>query len=67
MAKNLTNNTKLIIILSVTAILIVFSTNVLPDLLNEVPTNTSEEYHYDTTFPVGRPSELKSDGEISTP
>lgn len=60
MIRNLSNNTKIIIILSVSAILIVFSTNILPDLINDASTNTSEEYHYETTFPVGRPSELKS-------
>ncbi|MEE9563372.1 MAG: hypothetical protein V3V69_00375 [Nitrosopumilaceae archaeon] len=56
MAKKLTNNTKMIIILSIAAILIVFSTNVLPDLIDERPTTASDEYHYETTFPVGRPS-----------
>ena len=63
MAKKLSNNTKMIIILSIAAILIVFSTNVLPDLLDETSTSTSDEYHYETTFPVGRPSEIKSDEE----
>ncbi|HEU04187.1 MAG TPA: hypothetical protein ENH95_03605 [Nitrosopumilus sp.] len=56
MAKKLTNNTKMIIILSIAAILIVFSTNVLPDLIDEKPTTASDEYRYETTFPVGRPS-----------
>ncbi len=42
MAKTLTNNTKMIIILSITAILIVFSTNVLPDLIDEKPTTASD-------------------------
>ena len=67
MAKNLTNNTKIIIILSIAAILIVFSTNVLPDLIDNTSTNTSDEYHYETTFQVGRPSELKSTEETLPP
>ncbi len=46
----------MIIILSIAAILIVFSTNVLLDLIDEKPTTASDEYHYETTFPVGRPS-----------
>ena len=67
MVKNLTNNTKIIIILSIAAILIVFSTNILPDLIDNTSTNISDEYHYETTFPVGRPSESKSDEKISPP
>jgi hypothetical protein len=67
MAKKLTNNTKMIIILSITAILIVFSTNVLPDLIDEKPITTSGEYHYETTFPVGRPSGSSGNTESHTP
>ena len=67
MAKKLTNNTKMIIILSIAAFLIVFSTNVLPDLIEENPMSASEEYHYETTFKVGRPSESNSNEETSAP
>jgi len=67
MAKKLTNNTKMIIILSIAAILIVFSTNILPDLIDERPTTASDEYHYETTFPVGRPSGSSENTESSTP
>lgn len=67
MAKRLTNNTKMIIILSIAAILIVFSTNVLPDLIGEKPATISDEYHYETTFPVGRPSESNVNNEKYTP
>ncbi len=67
MAKTLTNNTKMIIILSITAILIVFSTNVLPDLIDEKSTTASDEYHYETTFPVGRPSGSSENTESHTP
>ncbi len=67
MAKKLTNNTKMIIILSIAAVLIVFSTNVLPDLIDEKSTTTSGEYHYETTFPVGRPSGSGENTESSTP
>lgn len=66
MRKKLSNNSKIIVILSIAAILIVFSTNVLPDLINDVPT-TSDEYHYETTFPVGRPSELNSNDGNNVP
>ncbi|MFB5610210.1 MAG: hypothetical protein ACE5R3_01265 [Nitrosopumilaceae archaeon] len=67
MVKKLTTNTKMIIILSIAAILIVFSTNVLPDLIGDTPTTTSDEYHYETTFPVGRPSELNTNNQSSSP
>ncbi len=67
MAKKLTNNTKIIIILSIAAFLIVFSTNVLPDLIEESPTSASDEYHYETTFPIGRPSESNTNEENSLP
>jgi len=67
MAKKLTNNTKVIIILSIAAILIVFSTNILPDLIDEKSTAASDEYHYETTFPVGRPSESNVNKENLTP
>jgi len=67
MAKKLSNNTKMIIILSIAAILIVFSTNVLPDLIDEKSTTASDEYHYETTFPVGRPSGSSENTESSTP
>lgn len=66
MVKRLSNNSKIIVILSIAAILIVFSTNVLPDLINDVPT-TSDEYHYEKTFPVGRPSELNSNDDNNVP
>ena len=61
MAK-ISNNSKMIIILSIAAVLIVFSTNVLPDLIEESPSE-SDEYHYETTFPVGRPSESNPNDE----
>ena len=67
MAKKLTTNTKMIIILSIAAVLIVFSTNVLPDLIDENATSVSDEYHYETTFPVGRPSESNTSEENLTP
>ena len=67
MAKKLTNNTKIIIILSIAAFFIVFSTNVLPDLIEESPSSPSNEYHYETTFPVGRPSESNIDDQSSLP
>jgi len=67
MAKKLTNNTKMIIILSIAAILIVFSTNFLPDLIDEKPATASDEYRYETTFPVGRPSGSSKNTESSTP
>jgi len=67
MAKTLTNNTKMIIILSIAAILIVFSTNFLPDLIDERPKTASDEYRYETTFPVGRPSGSSKNTESSTP
>jgi len=57
----------MIIILSIAAILIVFSTNVLPDLIDEKPTTASDEYHYETTFPVGRPSVSSENTESSIP
>ena len=62
MAKKLSKNSKMIIILSIAAVLIVFSTNVLPDLIEESPSK-SDEYHYETTFPVGRPSESNQNNE----
>ncbi len=67
MAKKLTNNTKMVIILSIAAILIVFSTNVLPDLIDEKQTTASDEYQYETTFPVGRPSGSSENTESHTP
>ena len=67
MAKTLTNNTKMIIILSITAILIVFSTNVLPDLIDEKPTTALDEYHYEITFPVDSPSGSSENTESHTP
>ena len=67
MGKKLTNNSKIIIILSIAAFLIVFSTNVLPNLIEEKSTSTSEEYHYETTFQVGRPSQSNSNEENSSP
>ncbi len=57
----------MIIILSIAAILIVFSTNVLPDLIDEKPATASDEYHYETTFPVGRPSRSSENTESSLP
>ncbi len=57
----------MIIILSITAILIVFSTNVLPDLIDEKPTTASDEYHYGTTFSVGRPSGSSENTESHAP
>ncbi len=67
MAKTLTNNTKMIIILSITAILIVFSTNILPDLIDEKPTTALDEYHYETIFLVSRPSGSSENTESHTP
>ncbi|MFQ5573000.1 MAG: hypothetical protein ACE5EJ_01985 [Nitrosopumilaceae archaeon] len=67
MTKKLTNNTKIIIILSIAAVLIVFSTNVLPDLIDEAPDIVSDEYHYETTFPVARPLPLQENKADSTP
>lgn len=57
--KPLSMNSKMIIILSIAAFLIVFSTNVLPDLIDGESKSASSEYHYETTFPTGRPSEFK--------
>ncbi len=65
--KQLPMNTKIIIVLSIAAILIVFSTNVLPDLIEGKSETASNEYHYETTFPVGRPSESNQDVEITSP
>ncbi|MFQ5572841.1 MAG: hypothetical protein ACE5EJ_01175 [Nitrosopumilaceae archaeon] len=65
--KQLTNNTKIIIILSIAAILIVFSTNVLPDLIEGESNTLSDEYRYETTFPVGRPSESNDGVENISP
>ena len=67
MIEKVTKNTKIIIILSIIAFLIVFSTNVLPDLIENNPPSISDEYHYETTFPVGRPSESNTNQESSTP
>ena len=67
MVKKLATNTKIIIILSIAAVLIVFSTNVLPDLIDENSTSVSDEYHYETTFPVGRPSESNTSEENPSP
>lgn len=65
--KPLSMNSKMIIILSIAAFLIVFSTNVLPDLIDEESKTASNEYHYETTFPTGRPSELNKNEEKSLP
>lgn len=65
--KQLTNNTKIIIILSIAAVLIVFSTNFLPDLIDDESEIVSDEYHYETTFPVGRPSELNENEKNISP
>ena len=67
MVKKLATNTKMIIILSIAAVLIAFSTNVLPDLIDENSTSVSDEYHYETTFPVGRPSESNTSEENLSP
>lgn len=66
MLKKPTNNTKIIIILSIAAVLIVFATNVLPDMIDEKPA-TTDEYHYETTFPVARPPPLQESKEDSAP
>jgi len=53
-----TKNTKIIIVLAVAGGLVVFGTNFLPDLIQEEPEKTaSGGYHYETTFPIGRPSQ----------
>jgi hypothetical protein len=65
--KKLSNNTKIIIILSIAAILIVFSTNVLPVLIDGESDTVSEGYHYETTFSVGRSSEPNEDKVIIAP
>lgn len=65
--KPLSTNSKMIIILSIAAFLIVFSTNVLPDLIDSESKSMSNEYHYETTFPTGRPSELNQNEEKSLP
>lgn len=65
--KHISTNTKIIIVLSISAILIVFSTNVLPDLIDDESVPESNEYHYETTFPVGRPSDSNQNEEIVSP
>ncbi len=65
MVKRLSNNSKIIVILSIAAILIVFSTNVLPDLIDGESKSASNEYHYETTFPTGRPSISKQNSTLN--
>lgn len=65
--KQLSMNMKIIIILSIAAILIVFSTNILPDLIDDESETGSNEYHYETTFSVGRPSESNQNEEKISP
>jgi hypothetical protein len=65
--KRLSMNSKIIIVLSIAAILIVFSTNILPDLIDSDSESVSNEYRYETTFPVGRPSESNQNTEKISP
>jgi len=56
-----TKNTKIIIVLAVAGGLVVFGTNFLPDLIQEESEKTaSGGYHYETTFPIGRPSQSEN-------
>ncbi|HSB49984.1 MAG TPA: hypothetical protein VLC72_01455 [Nitrosopumilaceae archaeon] len=65
--KQLSMNTKIIIVLSIAAILIVFSTNILPDLIEDESETVSNEYRYETTFSIGRPSESNQNKEKISP
>lgn len=60
-------NTKIIIVLSIAAVLIVFSTNVLPDLIEDDSEKLQNDYHYDTTFPVGRPTDSQENEKDEIP
>ena len=48
------SNTKIIIGLIIVGVLVVFSTNFLPDLIQDPENTLSDEYHYETTFETGR-------------
>lgn len=63
--KQITNNTKLIIILAVAGGIIVFATNFLPDFFEEAGETISDEYHYETTFPNARPVQKVNEERIT--
>ena len=63
-----TNNTKIIIILSISGGLIVFATNFLPDLIQDESEKTENDgYNYETTFETGRPSGATLIVEVDEP